>query len=99
MTEDSNKPISERSADELLAEMEEFFNYLGKSGEFQIDIFTVVKEIILRAGPTYEVYAKFGELQSLLQQIKDIGEADPEFVSLLKQATGIWKEVKDWYYE
>ena len=99
MTEDNKKPISEWTLDELFAEMEDFLNYLGKGGEFQVDIFTIVKEIILRAGPPYEVYEKFGQLQSLLDQMEDIGETDPEFESLLNQATGIWEEIKNWYLE
>lgn len=99
MIEGNKGPISEWTVDELFIEMEEFFNYLGKGGEFQAYIFTIVKEIILRVGPPYDVYEKFAQLQSLLDQMEDIGETDPEFKSLLNQATEIWEEIKDWYFE
>ena len=95
MTEDNNKPIGKWSVDELFAEMEDFFNYLGKGGEFRGDIFTVIKEIILRIGPSYEVYEEFGQLRSVLGQMANISEIDPKFESLLIQATGIWEEIKD----
>ena len=99
MATENKKPISEWSVDELFAEMEDFFNYLGKGGEFRAYIIVVFKEIILRVGPPYEIYEKFGQLQSLLAQIEDLGETDSEFENLVNQAIVIWEEIKDWYLE
>ena len=83
----------------MFAETEEFFNYLGKGGEFRPYIFAIIKESILRAGPSYEVYEKFSELQGLLDKMEDVGETNPEFESLLNQAIEIWEEIKGWYFE
>ena len=99
MTEDYNKPLGEWTVDALFAEMKEFFNDLHNGDEFRVYIFDVIKEVILRAGPPYEVYERFGQLRSLLDQMEDIGETDPEFESLLNQVTKIWEEIKGWYFE
>ena len=45
------------------------------------------------------MYERFGQLGTLLDKMEDFDEPSPEYESLLKQATEIWEEIKDWYYE
>ena len=97
MTDDNRKPINEWTIDELFAEMGGYFNYLSQGGEYGSDVFEVIKEIILRAGPPYEVYDKFTQIKGLLGQIENIVKEGQEFENLLSQSTGIWEEIKDWY--
>ena len=92
------KPMGEWSVEGLFEEMDSMLDVLDKKGKFNSLIYTVLKEIILRAGPPYEVYKQFNQLRGNLETMENYNTTDPEFGELLDRVTEIWEEIKAWYF-
>ena len=97
--ENNEKSIGELTVDELFAEVEEYFNYLNKGDEVPPKMFAIMKEIVLRIGPSYEIYEKFTKLYDLLDRMEDTGKVASEFGLRLVEATELWEEIKRWYFD
>jgi hypothetical protein len=97
--DEMTKPMGEWSVEDLFEEMDSLIDLLDKKGIFSSQIYTFLKEIVLRAGPPYEVYKQFNLLQDTLEKMENYNMSEPEFIELSGRAKEIWKEIKAWCFD
>ena len=92
MAKKKPKLLSEMTVDELFVEMDNFMQELAQDKGFSADIFSVIKEIVLRVGPPYEVYEKFTHPDQQIREIQKTAFSDTAGQNYSRGALGIRDE-------
>ena len=96
MAKKNPKLLSEMTVEELIVVMDDFMRELAQNKDFPADIFSVIKEIVLRVGPPYEVYEKFTHLDQQIREIQKTVFSDTVGQNDSREALGIWAEILQW---
>ena len=71
--------------------------YVIKHVVFDSIDFLVIKEIVLRLGPPYEIYEKFTHLDQQIQKLQKNASLDVMCEDDSKEAKETWAEIREYY--